>query len=61
MSSSETRTFARALYETLLGNALEQLREAAAKLDGPLDRDTVGERIAAALPPVRMPLGNSPP
>jgi F-type H+-transporting ATPase subunit delta len=50
MSTTETRTFARALYETLLGNALEQLRGAAAKIDGNADRASIQQSIDAALP-----------
>lgn len=47
MSSTEARTYARALYETLIANAVEQLRQAATRLGGgPL----TAERIAAALP-----------
>ncbi|MBC8077218.1 MAG: ATP synthase F1 subunit delta [Chloroflexales bacterium] len=49
MSSPEARTFARALYETLLGNTIAQLRGASEKLASNAD-GAAPERIAAALP-----------
>ena len=51
MSTSEAQVFARALYDSLVGGALQALRAAAAKLEGV---DNVGSdaeaRINAALP-----------
>ena len=49
MSTPEARTFARALYETLLGNTISQLRGAAEKLAAAPAGDAP-ERITAALP-----------
>jgi F-type H+-transporting ATPase subunit delta len=47
MSTNEARTYARALYETLIGTAVAQLRQAAETLgDGPVTAD----RIASAVP-----------
>ena len=47
MSSTEARTYARALYETLIANAVEQLRQAASRLGSGVPSP---ERIAAAFP-----------
>jgi F-type H+-transporting ATPase subunit delta len=47
MSSTEARTYARALYETLIANTVEQLRQATTRLGGAAP---TAERIAAALP-----------
>lgn len=55
MSSTEARTFARALYETLLGNTLTQLRAASTKLNGAAEAGTVADRIATALPAESLP------
>lgn len=49
MSTPDARTFARAIYETLLGNTISQLRSAADKLAANTDK-AAPERIAAALP-----------
>src|SRR5688500_7850030 len=49
MSTPEARTFARALYETLLSNTIHQLRGAAEKLAAS-PAGAAPERIAAALP-----------
>lgn len=47
MSTNEARTYARALYETVIGNTVAQLRQAAETLgDGPVTAD----RIASAVP-----------
>jgi F-type H+-transporting ATPase subunit delta len=47
MSTNEARTYARALYETLIGTAVAQLRQASETLgDGPVTAD----RIASAVP-----------
>jgi F-type H+-transporting ATPase subunit delta len=54
MSTPEPRTFARALYETLLNNTITQLRGAAEKLAASGDGATP-ERIAAALPQGAQP------
>lgn len=47
MSSTEARTYARALYETLVANAVAQLRQAETKLGG---GTVTADRIAAAVP-----------
>jgi F-type H+-transporting ATPase subunit delta len=51
VTASDVQTYARALYESLLGSALAQLREAAPKLEriDPKARD-VEAQITAALP-----------
>lgn len=55
-TTSDTRTFARALYETLLGTALDQLQAAAPKLAGVSDSDPqIAQRITAALPANSLP------
>lgn len=52
MSTSEAQVFARALYDSLVGGALQALRTAAANLEGAGDAGSDLEaRITAALPP----------
>jgi F-type H+-transporting ATPase subunit delta len=53
---NDSRTFARALYETLVGTALEQLHAAAPKLKGVGSSDAdVQKKIDAALPSKSLP------
>jgi F-type H+-transporting ATPase subunit delta len=56
VTASDVQTYARALYESLLGSALAQLREAAPKLEriDPKARD-VEAQITAALPKDALP------
>lgn len=55
-TKTDYRTFARALYETLVGTALEQLQAVAKKLDGVSSQDAdLQKKIDAALPPKAMP------
>jgi F-type H+-transporting ATPase subunit delta len=52
VSTSEAQVFARALYDSLVGGALQTLRAAAAKLEGVSgDGPELEGRIAVALPP----------
>jgi F-type H+-transporting ATPase subunit delta len=56
VTASDVQTYARALYESLMGSALAQLREAAPKLEkiDPRARD-VEAQITAALPKNALP------
>lgn len=55
-TTSDVQTFARALYETLIGTALDQLRSAAPKLAGVSESDPkVQQRIELALPANAIP------
>ncbi len=55
-TKNDHRTFARALYETLVGAALEQLQAAAPKLKGVSSGDAeVQKKIDAALPAKALP------
>lgn len=49
MSTTEARTFARALYETLIGNAVTQLHAIASRMDGAQSATSI-DRIVAGLP-----------
>jgi len=52
MSSTEARTYARALYETLIANAVEQLRQAGKTLDsGPVTADRIAKALPASVGP----------
>jgi F-type H+-transporting ATPase subunit delta len=51
VSTSESQVYARALYDALVGGALQSLRTAAARLSAaPLDRAAAEQQIALALP-----------
>lgn len=51
MSTSEAQVFARALYDALVGGALQSLKTASAKLAGAQgDNAALEQRLAAALP-----------
>jgi F-type H+-transporting ATPase subunit delta len=51
VSTSEAQVFARALYDSLVGGALQALRDAAAKLDGVSGSGPdIESQISAALP-----------
>ena len=49
MSTTEARTFARALYETLISNAVTQLQAIAPRIDGTQGAMSV-ERVASTVP-----------
>ena len=51
----DARAIAGALYESLVGKALEQLRAAAPKLTGPVGTGDPAQRIDAALPADALP------
>lgn len=52
MSTSEAQVFARALYDALVGGALQSLKTAASKLtDAQGDREALEKQLATALPP----------
>lgn len=51
MSTSESQVFARALFDSLVGGALQALRTAASRLDvGRGDGAAIEQQVAAALP-----------
>lgn len=55
-TTSDTQTFARALYETVLGTSLDQLQLAVSKLSGVSESDpNVQQRLEAALPATAQP------
>lgn len=55
-TTGELRTFAQALHDTLLSNAVEQLRVAASKLDGVNGKSAdITQKIDAALPQGALP------
>lgn len=55
-TKTDSRTYARALYETLVGTALEQLQAAAPKLAGTGSNDAeISKKIDAALPQKALP------
>lgn len=55
-TTSDVQTFARALYESLVGKVLDQLRSVTPKLAGISDSDPQAQqRIEAALPQATLP------